>query len=179
MTALVRAVDDLDFSAIAALTNIYIAGTAIHFGYEPVSDQELRDAWWSKRERYPFLVATDDDGQFLGYAKAGPWRERAAYAWTAEVGVYVVESAQRRGVGKSLYWHLIEACRERGFHSLVGGITLPNDPSVRLHEAMGFRHVATFRDAGWKFGRWHDVGFWQVMLADGSAPAQAFSPPAS
>jgi phosphinothricin acetyltransferase len=165
----IRTVEEGDWEAIAALTNAYIVGTAVHFGYEPVTGAELRAAWWPKRERYPFLVADDTrTGAFLGYAKAGSWRERAAYQWTAEVGIYVVADAQRRGVGRRLYGALIEACRARGFHSLVGGVTLPNEPSCALHEAMGFRRVATFARAGWKLGRWHDVAFYQCMLRDGA-----------
>jgi len=164
VTLPIRAVSDGDFAAVAALTNEYILNTAIHFGVEPVTANELRDAWLPKRERYPFLIAVDASNEFLGYAKAGVWRERAAYRWTAEVGVYVIERAQRSGVGRALYARLIADCRARGLHSLVGGITLPNEASVRLHEAIGFVKTAFFAQAGWKFGRWHDVGFWQLML---------------
>jgi phosphinothricin acetyltransferase len=163
MAAEIRSVEDADWPAIADLTNHYIEHTAVHFGYEPVTPTELRDLWWPKRDLYPFLVAADG-ARFLGYAKAGLWRERAAYKWTAEVGIYVARDAQRTGVGTRLYQALIDECRERGFHSLVGGITLPNEPSVRLHERVGFVKVAHFAHAGFKFGAWHDVGFWQVML---------------
>jgi phosphinothricin acetyltransferase len=161
----VRAVDDRDFDAIAALTNEYIANTPIHFGYEKVTGAELRDAWWPKHATYPYLVAVDEDDRFLGYAKAGAWRERAAYQWTAEVGIYVAANSHRRGVGRTLYAELIAQCKVRGFHTLVGGITLPNEASVRLHEALGFVKVAHFQCVGWKLGRWHDVGFWQLVLA--------------
>ncbi|MBL9150286.1 MAG: N-acetyltransferase [Phycisphaerae bacterium] len=163
MAVEIRTVEDSDWPAIADLTNHYIEHTAIHFGYDPVTPNELRELWWPKRDLYPFLVAADGT-RFLGYAKAGVWRERAAYKWTAEVGVYVARDTQGAGVGTRLYQALIDACRERGFHSLVGGITLPNEPSVRLHERVGFVKVAHFAHAGYKFGAWHDVGFWQVKL---------------
>ena len=172
----IRPVTDGDFDAVAELTNVYIEGTAIHFGYEPVSGSELRNAWWPKRDRYPFLVAVLESGSFLGYAKAGVWRERAAYRWTAEVGVYVQPGAHGQGIGKGLYATLIEACAARGLHSLVGGITLPNERSVRLHESLGFRKVAHFERAGWKLGRWHDVGFWQLMLAPAAVGADDSMP---
>jgi len=168
-----RPVEDPDFAAIAALTNVYINTTVVHFGYEPVKADELRDAWRAKRTLYPYLVAVDDHGDFLGYAKAGPWRERAAYQWSVETGIYVVERAHGCGVGRTLYAALIDACRERGFHSAIGGITMPNDASVRLHEALGFQQIATFRQAGWKFGAWHDVAFFQLTLRDGSHVAAA------
>lgn len=168
----IRPVEDGDWEPIATLTNVYIEGTAVHFGYEPVSADELRRAWWPKRARYPFLVAIDRASGFAGYAKAGAWRERSAYQWTAEVGIYVEPKAQGRGIGRALYTSLIEACRSRGFRSLVGGITLPNDASCRLHEAVGFRLVATFAEAGWKLGAWHDVAFYQLML-EPNAPRTA------
>lgn len=168
---LIRPARDDDFPAIAALTSAYIASTSIHFGYQPVSAAELRDAWVKSRDLYPFLVAEDPAAhpssppRFAGYAKAGRWRERDAYAWTAELGVYVAPDRHRRGVGRALYLALIDACRQRGFHTLVGGITLPNEPSIRLHEACGFTHAGTFRQVGWKFDAWHDVAFYQLVLA--------------
>jgi L-amino acid N-acyltransferase YncA len=171
----IREVEDRDWDAVARLTNVYINGTAVHFGYDPVSGDELRSAWWPKRERYPFLIAEDAAGRFLGYAKAGSWRERTAYQWTAEVGIYVEADVQGKGVGRRLYQALIDACRERGFQSLVGGITLPNDASCALHESLGFRRVATFARAGWKLGAWHDVAFYQVMLTDRPEPPPALT----
>lgn len=157
-----------DFDAIAALTNIYITTTAIHFSYDPVTAEELRTAW-EKHARYPFVVA-ELDGRFAGYAKAGPWRERAAYQWTPESGIYVEPFAQRRGVGAALYARLIDALKAQGFHSVIGGVTLPNEASVRLHERLGFVKISHVKDAGWKFNQWHDVGFWQLMLNPGASP---------
>lgn len=176
----IRPVRDDDFDAIAALTNRYIVGATTHFAYEPVTADELRDGWRKHRDRYPFLVAeTPEDpapnsaspqrapsgaSRFAGYAKAGPWRERAAYAWTPEVSIYIEPAAHRRGIGKTLYAALLTDLRTRGFHSAIAGITLPNPASIRLHESLGFTPVGTVRHAGWKLDAWHDVGFWQVML---------------
>jgi phosphinothricin acetyltransferase len=169
VTIAIRSVRDGDFEAIAALTNRAIVATSIHFGYDPVTAHELRDAWWPKRERFPYLVAEDDAG-FVGYAKSGTWRERAAYGWTAETGIYVEERAQRRGIGTRLYVALVDACRAAGFHSLVAGITLPNRPSIALHESVGFRLAGTFRQCGWKFDAWHDVAFYELLLAGPDIP---------
>jgi phosphinothricin acetyltransferase len=160
----IRAVEVGDFEVVAAITNHYIASTAIHFGYEPVKAEELRLAWEKGRGLYPFLLLTDEAGGVIGYAKAGKWRERAAYDRTAEVGIYLRHDLIGRGMGGPLYAAMIEACRAAGLHSLIGGIALPNDGSVRLHERLGFVHTGTVREAGWKFGKWHDVGFWQLML---------------
>lgn len=172
----IRPVTAADFDAIAALTNIFIRDTVIHFGEEPVTAEELRTAWQSTRDLYPFLVAEDDGDQgpapsieawpaaFLGYAKAGAWRTRSAYRFSAEVGIYMVPAAQGRGLGTALYSSLIDACRKAGFHALIGGITMPNEASVRLHERLGFAPIGVFPEVGFKFDRWHDVGFWQRKL---------------
>ncbi|CAN5680089.1 GNAT family N-acetyltransferase [soil metagenome] len=158
-----------DFPALAALTNHYILTTPIHFGYGPVSADELRHLWES-HPKHPYLVMTEESQEsprraaLLGYAKAAVWRERAAYSRTAEVGIYLDPSAHGRGLGKTLYRALIDRCRAAGYHCLVGGLTLPNPASARLHEACGFVHVGTFRQVGWKFAAWHDVAFYQLML---------------
>lgn len=160
---LIRAAAEGDFPAIAALTNHYIVSTPIHFAYDPVTPAELRESWAKTRARYPFLIA-EVDGALAGYCKAGLWRDRAAYAWTPESGIYVDPARHRRGVGRALYLALFDELRARGFHSVIGGITLPNEASVRLHEAVGFTQVGFIREAGFKFDRWWDIGFWQKML---------------
>ncbi len=167
----IRPVGAGDFEAVARLTNHYIETTAIHFGTEPVTPGELRAGWEKYAGRYPFLVV-ELDGRFGGYAKAGVWRDRAAYQWTPEAGIYVETWTQGRGVGTALYRALLDELRGRGFHSVIGGITLPNEASVRLHERVGFVKVGHVRHAGWKFGAWHDVGFWQAMLTGDGPPRE-------
>ncbi|MBV8758351.1 MAG: N-acetyltransferase [Deltaproteobacteria bacterium] len=159
----IRAVHNADFDAIAAITNHYIATSAIHFGYEPVSADDLRAAW-AAHPRHPYLV-DERDGVVVAYAKAGVWRERAAYAWTTEVGIYVAPDARRGGIGLPLYVALLDTCAAAGFHSAIAGITLPNDPSLALHARLGFEHVGTVRDAGFKNNAWHAVAFYQKLLA--------------
>jgi L-amino acid N-acyltransferase YncA len=164
---------DDDFAALAAITNHYIATTTIHFGYEPVTADELCAQWRAYRDRYPWLVAVRD-GAVVGYAKAGTWRERTAYRWTTEVGLYVADAERGHGIGRALYAALLDEVARRGFRSAIGGITLPNDASVGLHRALGFTRVGVFEDAGWKHGRWHAVEFWQKRLAtDDAGPADA------
>lgn len=157
----IRAVHDADFDAIATITNHYITTSAIHFGYEPVSADDLRA---SRSPRHPYLV-DERDGRVVAYAKAGVWRERAAYAWTTELAIYVAPDARRTGIGERLYRALLEACTAAGFHSAIGGIALPNDASVALHQRLGFEHVGTVRDAGFKNDAWHAVAFYQKVLA--------------
>lgn len=164
----IRAARDDDFPAIAAITNHYIATTAIHFGYEPVTATELAHKR-ADDARFPWLVA-DDGGHVVGYAKAGTWRERAAYAWTCETAVYVAHDRHGRGLGRALVVALLDALARADFRSVVAGITLPNPASVALHERLGFTSIGVVRDAGWKHGRWHDVGFWQKLLGGGPQP---------
>ncbi len=152
-----------DFAAITAMTNEVIVTTAIHFGYEPLADDELVALWRTQREDFPWLTLYEGS-TVLGYAKAGTWRARAAYRWTCETTIYLAASARGKGFGMQLYNALLDACRARGFHSAIGGITLPNPASVVLHEQLGFASVGVVREAGSKFGTWHDVGFWQKML---------------
>lgn len=109
----------------------------------------------------------------LAYAYSGRFRERAAYDRIAETSIYVRADAQRRGIARKLYGVLLEAIRLQGIAQAMGVITLPGTASVALHEAMGFVSAGVWRQAGWKLGRWHDVGVWQKTL---QAPA---SPPAS
>ena len=165
---MIRAAHADDFDAIADITNHYIASTAIHFAYDPITADDLRVSW-HEHPRHPFLV--DDDGdRVLAFAKAGPWRERAAYAWTAEVGIYVAHDARGRRVGTELYAALLDELAARGFRSAVAGITLPNDASLALHARLGFEPVGTFRDAGFKLGAWHDVAWFQKRLRTDAAP---------
>lgn len=160
-----------DFEAIAAITNHYIETTSIHFGYEPVSAAELRELWESTRDRHGWLVAENAtpelSGAVVGYAKSGIWRERAAYRWTCELGLYIAPEQRGHGIGTTLYSTLLAELPLRGFRSAVAGITLPNDPSIALHTKLGFEHVGTFADAGWKQGAWHAVDWWQKRFATG------------
>ncbi len=160
----IRSADDADFATFTAITNRVITTSATHFGYEPLADDELTGYWRTQRDRFPWLTLTNEAGQVLGYAKAGTWRERAAYRWTCETTVYLAEGHRGRGLGRTLYTALLDECAARGFHSAVAGITLPNPASVALHESLGFASIGVVREAGHKFGTWHDVGFWQRMF---------------
>lgn len=160
---LVRTFAERDAGPACALTNTFIERTHIHFGTQAATEEEFAAVWRGGSARFPWLAA-EVEGRFAGYAKAGVWRDRAAYDRTVEVGVYVEPWCRRRGAGRALYMELFERLRAAGFHRVVAGIALPNGASVAMHEACGFRHVGTFREVGRKFERWWDVGFWEVGL---------------
>jgi phosphinothricin acetyltransferase len=111
---------------------------------------------------HAWLVA-EVDGAVAGYAYASPHRERAAYASSCDVAVYVDPAHARQGVGRALYTELLRLLTEK-YHAAFAGIALPNEASIRLHEAMGFTPVGVYREVGWKMGGWRDVGWWQRLL---------------
>lgn len=165
---LLRTFEERDVAPACRITNHFIQNTAVHFGSTPLTESEFERMWQESRATYPWLAADvqTNDGQtnFAGYAKAGLWRAREAYALTAEVSIYLDPSITGRGIGKALYTELLARLKGAGFHTAVGGATLPNEASARLHESMGFSYVGTFRQVGRKFGQWHDVGWWQILL---------------
>jgi L-amino acid N-acyltransferase YncA len=125
---------------------------------------------------HPWLVA-ERDGEVVGFACASPHRERAAYRWAADVAVYVDPAHHRRGIGRQLYEALLPLLRQQRLYIACAGITLPNDASVRLHEALGFEPVGIYKGIGFKAGAWRDVGWWQLRLdpPDGP-PAEPLGP---
>lgn len=145
------------------LTNHHIRETTVHWSETTATDDEFQGYWRKGAATYPWLAA-EIDGVFAGYAKASAWRERAAYRFTVETSVYVADGFHRRGVGKALMVALIDRLRQSGFRQAVAGIGMPNDASVRLHEALGFRKVGIFTNVGLKFNNWLDAGFWQMEL---------------
>ena len=104
---------------------------------------------------------------------------RAAYRWTPEVGIYLDPAATGGGLGRELYGRLLAVLRAQGFHSAIGGITLPNPASVALHEKLGFEAMGIVREAGHKHGRWYDVGFWQLRFGSNREAGELLTPHAA
>ena len=151
-----------DSGAIAAIYNHYVATTVITFEEEPVSASEMaRRIADVGSVSLPWLVA-EREGKVVGYAYASPWRARSAYRFSVEVTVYVDPDCPRLGIGRRLYEELLPTLKARGIHAAFGVIALPNEASVALHEKFGFVKVAHLREVGLKFGRWIDVGYWQL-----------------
>lgn len=150
-----------DGSAVAGIYNHYVAHTVVTFEEEPVSAPAMAGRIAETLEAgLPFLVA-EVDGVVDAFAYASAWKGRCAYRFSKEVTVYVRAGASGRGLGSALYDVLIPHMTAKGEHALLGGIALPNDASIALHEKFGFTKVAHFREVGWKHGRWVDVGYWQ------------------
>lgn len=153
-----------DAAAIVAIYNHYVATTTISFEEEAVTADEMAqriDAVLAAG--LPWLVAVGD-GEILGYAYATKWRARHAYRFSVESSVYLAQDATQRGLGSRLYAALIDQLRAAQCHLVIGGIALPNEASIALHEKLGFEKVAHFKEVGYKFDQWLDVGYWQRKL---------------
>lgn len=160
----IRPADPNDAAAVAAIYNHYVATTCITFETDPVSPADMAGRIGEVCEvGLPWLVAIDA-GAVAGYAYASKWKGRCAYRHSAESTVYLEQGCRGRGIGKALYVALIDALRVRGMKTLIGGIALPNDASIGLHERLGFEKAAHFRQVGFKQDRWIDVGYWQLLL---------------
>jgi phosphinothricin acetyltransferase len=113
---------------------------------------------------HPWLVA-EHEGGILGFASSSPFRSRRAYRWSVEIGIYLAAEAAGRGLGRQLLGSLLGLLERQGYVAAIGAIALPNEPSVRLHQALGFVPAGTYRGTGFKMGTWIDVGLWQKDLA--------------
>jgi phosphinothricin acetyltransferase len=178
MAATIRIATGDDAAGVAAIYAPIVADTAISFEVEPPSAAEMRRRIHETLTRCPWLVC-ERDGAVLGYVYASPHHARAAYRWSVDVTVYIHERARRCGVGRALYTALFRLLVKQGFYNAYAGVTLPNPPSVGLHEALGFTPIGVYRHVGWKFGAWHDVGWWALALqAPSPAPAEPIDFPA-
>lgn len=164
----VRDAEPGDAEAIAEIYYYYILNSHATFELDPIDAVEmLRRIENSVEHGLPFLVA-DSDEKIVGYAHAQPYKQRAAYKRSVEISVYISPASTATGIGSALYARLFERLGSLDIHAVIGGISLPNDASVRLHEKFGMTKVAHFREVGNKFGRWIDVGYWQLVLPDRS-----------
>jgi L-amino acid N-acyltransferase YncA len=152
-----------DAAQICEIYNHYVRDTVVTFEEAPVPEAEMARRIADFTARLPWLV-WEVDAVILGYAYATPWKARAAYRHAVESSIYLAPAATGRGLGSRLYTALIADLRQRGLHCVIGGAALPNPASVTLHERLGFMKVAEFREVGFKFGRWIDVAYWELML---------------
>lgn len=159
----VRPFEPGDEAALCEIYNHYITGTVVTFEEHPLTPQQMRERIDAYRASYPWLVCVSD-GVVVGYSYAARFHQRAAYRHSAEMTVYVRQGLERRGIGRRLYEPLIRHLQTQGCHALLAGISLPNEASIGLHEALGFTKVAHFAQVGHKLGEWVDVGYWQRLL---------------
>lgn len=166
-----------DAPAVAAIYAPHVTDGVASFELTPPDAAEMAGRIDATTVIYPWLVCDAPGAGVVGYVYAAAFNPRAAYRWSTAVTVYVDVRFHRAGIGRALYTSLFAVLRLQGFCNAYGGITLPNDGSVGLHEALGFRRVALYREVGYKFGRWWDVGWWETELRPKpAAPADLLEP---
>lgn len=161
---IIREATEQDLRSILEIYNDVIINTTAVYDYDPHTFQ-MREDWFAakKRQKFPVLVA-EMDGEVIGFSSFGPFRAWAAYQYSVENSVYVAANARGNGVGRALLKPLIVAAKALGVHTMLAGIDADNNISIRLHQSCGFREVARIKEVGWKFERWLDLVFLQLIL---------------
>lgn len=169
----IRPAEPRDAAAIAAIYAPHVEKGVVSFETEAPDAAAITARMAASDGLYPWIVATDGvapDDLVLGYAYATRFREREAYRFVVETSIYLAPGAQGRGAGRLLYKALLDTLSAQGFTQAIGAITLPNEASIAVHEAVGFRRAGVYREVGYKHGQWLDVGFWQRELAAPAVP---------
>jgi phosphinothricin acetyltransferase len=160
---MIRSVYNEDAEAICSIYNYYVKNTIITFEEKPVSKEEMKDRIAKATVSLPWVV-WEANGGIKGYAYTSKWKTRSAYRFSVESSIYLQPDFIAKGAGRILYETLISELRNFSLHTVIGGIALPNESSIALHERLGFIKVAHFKEVGWKFDQWIDVGYWELLL---------------
>jgi phosphinothricin acetyltransferase len=156
--------------AILEIFNEAIVNSTALYDYKPRTSQNMVGWFEAKRVGgFPVIGIEDPDGVLLGFGSYGSFRAWPAYKYTVEHSVYIHEDHRGKGLGRVVMQELIAAARQNDMHAMMGGIDATNSGSIALHERLGFRHVGTLPQVGFKFGRWLDLAFYQLLL---DTPAQ-------
>ncbi|WP_018177520.1 GNAT family N-acetyltransferase [Jongsikchunia kroppenstedtii] len=153
-----------DAAACAAIYTPYVIETPITLEYDAPSVVEMARRIEAALATHDWIVVEDDDGTVFGYAYGGPYRGRAGFLYACEVSIYIDLNRHRTGAGKALYTTLFDRLAERGFKRAVAAVTMPNEPSVGIHTALGFEMVGVHQKIAWKFDRWVDMAYLQRDL---------------
>lgn len=153
-----------DLPQLLDIYNDIILHTTAVYDYEPHT-LDMRRQWFETKQQQglPVFVA-EEDGVIVGFSSIGPFRAWAAYKYSVENSIYVKAEVRGKGIGKVLLSPLIEASKALGMHTIIAGIDATNEASLRLHKGFGFEEVAHFKEVGYKFERWLDLKFLQLML---------------
>lgn len=157
----IRTIQPYDYESVTEIYNFYIIHSTATFEELPITVVEMSDRIKQVSAALPWLVL-EEHSRIIGYAYASPWKGRSAYRFSVETSIYLAQDAHGKGAGKKMYRALLHKLLERDFHAIIDSITLPNAASVALHESLGFKQVAEFKEVGFKFGSWLNVGYWQL-----------------
>jgi phosphinothricin acetyltransferase len=162
---MIRDVKPGDSGQICRIYNHYIENTIITFEEESLEPGEMERRIREVTKEHPWIVF-EEEGRILGYAYAHTWRSRSAFRFSLESTVYLDPGEMGKGIGTRLYSRLLQLLKDQGIHMVIGVLSLPNEGSRKLHEKFGFKKVAHYREVGLKFGKWIDIGSWQLNLQD-------------
>ncbi len=161
----IRLAQSSDTQAMLDIYRPMVTNSTVSFEYEAPDAKEFWHRIANNLTLRPCLVCQIDK-QLMGYSYAGPYRSRSGYQWCTELSIYVHPEFIHRGIGSALYAVLIEILKLQGYRNAYAVITLPNTSSVAFHESIGFTHLLTYPKVGYKLHKWHDVGWWELPLAD-------------
>lgn len=162
---MIRNIKPEDAPAICGIYNYYVLNSVVTFEEDIVEASDMKSKIEEIMKKLPWIVY-EENNEILGYAYASEWKSRCAYKHSVESTVYLKQGAMGKGIGSSLYAELINLLKEIKVHAILGGIALPNEASIALHEKFGFENVAQFREVGFKFNRWVDVGYWELIISE-------------
>ncbi len=152
-----------DAADIVGIYNYYILNTTVTFEEEVVTVGNMVGRINEITEKFPWLVY-EQDGKVVGYAYASAWKSRCAYKFSVETTVYLQNGLSGKGLGSELYAELLARLQKLGLHGIIGGVALPNEGCIALHQKFGFEKVAQFKEVGFKFNKWIDVTYWEKIL---------------
>lgn len=160
-------------SSILGIFNEVIANSTALFDYKPRSLESMF-GWFETKQKHQFPVIgfENERGQLLGFATYGSFRAWPAYKYTVEHSIYIHQDYRGKGIGRQLLQLLIKEAQGQQYHVMIGGIEATNTSSIALHESLGFTHAGTIHQAGYKFGRWLDLRFYQLVLPTPQHPTE-------
>ena len=166
----IRSAEEKDLPEILEIYNYAILNTTSVYSYKPHT-LEMRKKWFDEKmaANHPVLVAVSE-GRVAGFIAYGPFRVWPAYKYTVEHSVHIKKDFWRQGIAKMLLAKIIEIAKENGVHSIIGGIDASNEPSIKLHEQFNFKEAGNFKEVGYKFNKWLDLKFYQLVLETPANP---------
>ncbi len=156
---MIRDINKSDVHYICDIYNYYIKNSIVTFEEDGVDENEILRRIQEVTVKYPWIVF-EENKEVIGYAYVTKWKDRNSYRYSAESTVYIHRDHFGKGIGSKLMIKLIDESTKKGIHKLIAGIALPNAASIALHEKMGFEKCGLFKEVGFKFGKWIDVGYW-------------------
>ena len=164
MEIIIRPATELDVQSILEIVNHAILHTTSNYNYEPQT-LEVQREWFRQKQLHDFpVIVAELENEVVGFGAYGTFREKVGYRFTVEHSVYVKDALIGKGIGKLLLTELIRLGKEQGVHVMVGAIDAENTDSIAFHRKFGFTECGVVKEAAWKFERWLDLQFMQLIL---------------